>query len=104
MTTEPNLPVVSKTLAIFNILVDCLDLRFLPLADQYISTFLDNANTGYAEVSRMHHFRLMSVGGASSEFRGFRFVHKLLPTSMPSSPSNGDQSTLLWLISCPRAL
>ena len=45
--------VVSKSLALFNILVDCLDLRFLPLADQYINLFLDNANTGYAEVSRM---------------------------------------------------
>ena len=42
---------VSKSLSIFNILVDCLDLRFLPLADQYINLFLDNANTGYAEVS-----------------------------------------------------
>ena len=44
---------MSKSLAIFNILVDCLDLRFLPLADQYINLFLDNANTGYAEVSRV---------------------------------------------------
>lgn len=43
---------VSKSLSIFNILVDCLDLRFLPLADQYINLFLDNANTGYAEVCK----------------------------------------------------
>ena len=42
---------MSKSLSIFNILVDCLDIRFLPLADQYINLFLDNANTGYAEVS-----------------------------------------------------
>ncbi|KAH9853059.1 ARM repeat-containing protein [Lenzites betulinus] len=41
---------MSKSLSIFNILVDCLDLRFLPLADQYINLFLDNANTGYAEI------------------------------------------------------
>lgn len=43
---------VSKSLSIFNILVDCLDLRFLPLADQYINLFLNNANTGYAEVCK----------------------------------------------------
>ncbi|KAJ2996608.1 hypothetical protein NUW54_g7221 [Trametes sanguinea] len=41
---------MSKSLSIFNILVDCLDVRFLPLADQYINLFLDNANTGYAEI------------------------------------------------------
>ncbi|EJF66455.1 ARM repeat-containing protein [Dichomitus squalens LYAD-421 SS1] len=41
---------MSKSLSIFNILVDCLDLRFLSLADQYINLFLDNANTGYAEI------------------------------------------------------
>ncbi|KAL7285729.1 hypothetical protein ACG7TL_000834 [Trametes sanguinea] len=41
---------MSKSLSIFNILVDCLDVRFLPLADQYINMFLDNANTGYAEI------------------------------------------------------
>ncbi|KAH9922007.1 ARM repeat-containing protein [Epithele typhae] len=41
---------MSKSLSIFNILVDCLDLRFLPLADQYVNLFLDNANTGYAEI------------------------------------------------------
>ncbi|KAI8995384.1 ARM repeat-containing protein [Trametes punicea] len=41
---------MSKSLSIFNILVDCLDVRFLPLADQYIDLFLNNANTGYAEI------------------------------------------------------
>ncbi|KAI0762664.1 ARM repeat-containing protein [Fomes fomentarius] len=41
---------MSKSLSIFNIMVECLDLRFLPLADQYINLFLDNANTGYAEI------------------------------------------------------
>ncbi|TFK89763.1 ARM repeat-containing protein [Polyporus arcularius HHB13444] len=41
---------MSKSLSIFNILVDCLDIRFLPLADHYINLFLDNADTGYAEI------------------------------------------------------
>ncbi|KAI0757312.1 ARM repeat-containing protein [Daedaleopsis nitida] len=48
---------MSKSLSIFNILVDCLDLRFLPLANQYINLFLDNADTGYAEARCALHTR-----------------------------------------------
>lgn len=42
---------VSKNLTLFNIVVDTAWLQFTPLADQYANTFLENANTGYAEVS-----------------------------------------------------
>ena len=35
----------------FGIVVDCCWPFFEPLCDQYMTLFLDNANTGYAEVS-----------------------------------------------------
>ena len=41
---------VTKTLILFNAVIDSLGLRFLPACDKYMHLFLDNANTGYAEV------------------------------------------------------
>ncbi|PCH33382.1 hypothetical protein WOLCODRAFT_21973 [Wolfiporia cocos MD-104 SS10] len=41
---------MSKTLSFYNVLIDCLGLRFLPLTDRFMHLFLDNANTGYAEI------------------------------------------------------
>ena len=42
---------VTKTLILFNAVIDSLGLRFLPACDKYMHLFLDNANTGYAEVT-----------------------------------------------------
>lgn len=44
---------VTKSLMLFNAVIDSLGLRFLPACDKYMHLFLDNANTGYAEVSDM---------------------------------------------------
>ncbi|KAI0823074.1 ARM repeat-containing protein [Trametes gibbosa] len=41
---------MSKSLSIFNILVDCLDLRFLSLADQYINLFLNKCEHRVCEI------------------------------------------------------
>ncbi|CAL1696390.1 unnamed protein product [Somion occarium] len=41
---------MTKNLTLFNVIVDCSWAQFAPLADQYASTFFENANTGYAEV------------------------------------------------------
>ncbi|OCH96671.1 ARM repeat-containing protein [Obba rivulosa] len=41
---------MNKSLTLFNVVIDCLGPRFLPLADKYVHLFLDNANTGYAEI------------------------------------------------------
>jgi hypothetical protein len=41
---------VSKSLAVFGILVDALGIRFNSLSDKYTNLLFDNANTGYAEV------------------------------------------------------
>ncbi|OBZ79732.1 Proteasome activator complex subunit 4A [Grifola frondosa] len=41
---------MSKSLSLFGILVDSLGIHFLPLCDKYVNLFLDNANTGYAEI------------------------------------------------------
>ena len=88
---------VSKSLSIFNILVDCLDLRFLPLADQYINLFLDNANTGYAEVicscGLIH-------GHHSLDKLLCRSVHRSHRISTLSSLSNGVQYTPQLSSSC----
>ena len=42
--------VVSKALTMFGIVVDCCWPCFEPLCDEYTNLFLENANTGYAEV------------------------------------------------------
>lgn len=42
---------MSKALTLFGIVVDCCWPCFEPLADDYMTTFLANANTGYAEVN-----------------------------------------------------
>lgn len=42
---------VTKSLMLFNAVIDSLGLRFLPACDKYMHLFLDNANTGYAEAS-----------------------------------------------------
>lgn len=44
---------VSKILTMFGIVVDCCWPYFEPLCEQYMTLFLDNANTGYAEVSTL---------------------------------------------------
>lgn len=41
---------VTKTLSMFNYFVDCSWPFFSTVADKYMRLFLDNANTGYAEV------------------------------------------------------
>ncbi|EMD41612.1 hypothetical protein CERSUDRAFT_110183 [Gelatoporia subvermispora B] len=41
---------MNKSLTLFNVVIDCLGPRFLPLADKYVHLFLDNAHTGYAEI------------------------------------------------------
>lgn len=41
---------VYKSLSLFTILIESLGLRFLPYSARYANLFLDNANTGYAEV------------------------------------------------------
>jgi proteasome activator subunit 4 len=41
---------VSKSLAIFGILVDALGIRINSLSDKYTNLLFDSANTGYAEV------------------------------------------------------
>ncbi|KAI0728586.1 ARM repeat-containing protein [Fomitopsis betulina] len=41
---------MTKTLILFNAVIDSLGLRFLPACDKYMYLFLDNANTGYAEI------------------------------------------------------
>ncbi len=91
--------VVSKSLSIFNILVDCLDLRFLPLADQYINLFLDNANTGYAEVCNLR----TCIQQTAHNDSGNRYARKSHRTFTPSSASNGDQYTPLRRNSSPLA-
>ncbi|KAH9947705.1 ARM repeat-containing protein [Amylocystis lapponica] len=41
---------MSKTLSLFNVVVDAFGPRFLPLCDKYMHIFFDNADTGYAEI------------------------------------------------------
>ncbi|KAI0961210.1 hypothetical protein AcV7_000369 [Taiwanofungus camphoratus] len=41
---------MNKSLSLFSVLIDCLGPRFLPMGDKYVHLFLDNANTGYAEI------------------------------------------------------
>ncbi|TFY56124.1 hypothetical protein EVJ58_g7830 [Rhodofomes roseus] len=41
---------MTKSLMLFNAVIDSLGLRFLPACDKYMRLFLDNANTGYAEI------------------------------------------------------
>ncbi|KAH9937428.1 ARM repeat-containing protein [Fomitopsis serialis] len=41
---------MTKSLILFNAAIDSLGLRFLPVCNKYMHLFLDNANTGYAEI------------------------------------------------------
>jgi len=41
---------MSKTLVLFNVVMDCSWPYLSPLSDKYMHQFLDNANTGYAEI------------------------------------------------------
>ncbi|EIN13635.1 hypothetical protein PUNSTDRAFT_94829 [Punctularia strigosozonata HHB-11173 SS5] len=41
---------MSKTLSLFGILVDCLGIRFLPMAGKYVDILFANTDTGYAEM------------------------------------------------------
>lgn len=50
-TPRAELIPVSKSLSIFGLLVCQLGTRVESLSDKYVSLLLDNANTGYAEVS-----------------------------------------------------
>lgn len=45
---------VSKSLAVFGILVDALGIRFNSSSNKYANLLFDNANTGYAEVWIIH--------------------------------------------------
>lgn len=56
---------VTKTLILFNAVIDSLGLRFLPACDKYMHLFLDNANTGYAEVTTAISRLLHSAHSAS---------------------------------------
>ncbi|KAF8527908.1 ARM repeat-containing protein [Hysterangium stoloniferum] len=41
---------MSKSISLIGIMVDCLGQRFEPYAEEYVQLFFDNADTGYAEI------------------------------------------------------
>lgn len=71
-------------------MVDTAWLQFTPLADQYANTFLENANTGYAEVSEETLNFLLTA-----PLTLFRFALILRPPWPQSSVLNGNLGTLL---------